>query len=49
MGASLSATLIRSPIERILSGFQFGACRERPGERWRAFERLGADARQALD
>jgi inner membrane protein len=34
---------------RGVTPFQFGACRERPGKRWRAFERLGPGARQALD
>jgi inner membrane protein len=29
--------------------FQFGACRERQGERWRPFERLGATQRRPLD
>lgn len=29
--------------------FQFGACRELPGARWRAFERLGPGALEALD
>ncbi|HEX9610856.1 MAG TPA: metal-dependent hydrolase [Gemmatimonadales bacterium] len=29
--------------------FQYGACREAPGEPWRAFERLEGAARRALD
>jgi inner membrane protein len=29
--------------------FRYGACQERPGEPWRAFERLAGAARQALD
>ncbi|MEX2239748.1 MAG: metal-dependent hydrolase [Burkholderiales bacterium] len=29
--------------------FQYGACREAPGEAWRAFERLEGAARRALD
>jgi len=29
--------------------FRYGACQERPGEPWRAFERLEGTARQALD
>jgi hypothetical protein len=29
--------------------FRFEACRDSPGARWRAFERLGDAARQPLD
>jgi inner membrane protein len=29
--------------------FQFGACRDAPGGRWRAFERLSPTTRQAID
>jgi inner membrane protein len=29
--------------------FRYGACRERPGERWRAFERTGDASRRQVD